>query len=168
MSDEKNVSPQQKEYMDKLKNAKVVLDAVNQQRKQSIEGLRRSNQSLQDNEKMTMESLGTAAAVDIVRTMSTALNASFQALESHDKIIDMLNNDLVGSMNQVRKMQEALYELSASEETALRAMMKKSLLTEDELRAAYTELVSEVKTQTSCGDCKSDCNACPSSPSVPV
>jgi len=165
MSDEKNLSPQQKEYVEKLKNAKMVLDAVNQQRKESIVTLKRKNADLQDSDKMTMEFLGTAAAVDTVRTMSNALNSTCQALDSHDKVIDMLINDLIGSMNTMRKMQEAMYELSASEETVLRALMAKGIVTEDELKVAYSALCKESAAQTACGSCPgSGCDSCPATP----
>jgi hypothetical protein len=128
-------------------STKIVLDTLQQQRKGSLAALESVvDRLVKDTDKLTKPSLESensgAILANTLRELIKCLSSTQLALDSHDKLMDMLINDLTSTITQLNGTTQGLLHTSMMAQTMLSTMIKKGVVTEDELKETHTEVAA--------------------------
>jgi hypothetical protein len=123
---------------------------LEQQRKGAVASLDKKVNSLLDSvDKLTRPTLegedAPAVLANTLREIIQSLNSVHFALEAHDKLIDMIIQDLIGTVEQVQGSAQGLLHTSMMSQVMLTTLMDKGLITEEELKATHTKVAALAK-----------------------
>jgi len=135
------MTPEQQKAM---RDAQMVLEALNQQRKGAIEKLGERTQTLLDSGKLNVEHLENADLVNALREIVQSVNSALLALSSHDKLIDLLIRDLTGTHSLASTMQEGVIQASFAVEAIAGVLLEKGVVTQEDLIAQETKVKERI------------------------
>lgn len=121
------------------------IDALDQQRRNALEVIKKKAAKLLDNENLNVEGLGSPVTVDFARDVIQVINNVLLATEAHSGLLDAVISDLSYSLKQSAVMQDLLMRLSTVSEGARKVLMDKAIITETELDQAIKELQKEAE-----------------------
>ena len=123
----------QKAMQEMAQKSRMILEALNQQRKGAVNKLEERIQGLLDSNKLNVEHLKNPELVNTLREIVQSLNSALLALSSHDKLIDLLIRDLTGTYTLTQNLQEGTVQTSLALEAVAGVLLEKELVTQEEL-----------------------------------
>lgn len=115
------------------------LQMLNEQRAGSIKSLKERLAKLLANDKLNVSNMS-AVSVELHRDAGFALNSACQALEAHDRLVDMLVHDLTQVIQTQDRIAGHALQTSAYVQTILAILKKKGLTDDNELQAVWDNL----------------------------
>lgn len=125
-----------KEQMEKLARD---LALVNEQRGGAIKSLRERLSDVLSNENVSVANMS-QHTVKALRDLAYSLNSACQALDAHDKLMDMVIHDVTEVIQIHDKMAGVVVQTSAYTQTLLALLKKKGFTTDEELQQTWNEL----------------------------
>jgi hypothetical protein len=133
----KKAAPTEEE---ELRAAAKELEQVNVQRKASLQGLRDKVKSLSEQETINATHMS-PASVMAFRDAIAAVNYALSGIEAHDKITDMITHDIIGLVQNVEALSNHLFQTSAFTQTLLETLKAKGLVTADDMKETWANMV---------------------------
>lgn len=148
--DQKRVEEMMKGAENQMEKGQIVLQALQNQRKGALKELeRKANNLLNDASQLTKPNLEGEESGKILantlREIVTSVNSVQLTLDAHDKLIDMLINDLGGMLDQLNGTTNGLIQTSMMVEVMLKTLMDKGIFTEDELKEAHKVVAQKTR-----------------------
>jgi hypothetical protein len=115
-----------------MEQSKVVLDALNQQRKGGLIKLEQRVSDLMD-KSITADNLDNPSLVDTLRGVIQAVNSALLVMNSHDKLIDALMNEVVRLFSLSEESASGAMQASFASEVVGSLLLEKGVFTAEEL-----------------------------------
>jgi hypothetical protein len=128
-----------------MEQAQMVFKALQQQRKGALLELeKRAEKLLDGTDKLTKPELegeeGAKILANILREVVSAINSAHIALDTHDKLLDMLIQDLGKVVDQAQAATNGLLHVSVMSEVMMQVLLSKDIFTEEDLKEAHKKV----------------------------
>jgi alkylhydroperoxidase/carboxymuconolactone decarboxylase family protein YurZ len=135
-----------------MEQGKIALQTLNKQRKGAIDNLEKKTESILDKvKKFTKPHFkgedGPATLANSLRELAQIANSTHLALESHDKLVDMIIGDLIGVVEQTQSLTTGLLQTSVMTEVMMRTCIDKELFTREELNESHKKVAAQTQEQ---------------------
>lgn len=136
-----------KEAEQQIQQAQDVLNKLNQQKQQALSALeKRVDSLLEDTKKLTAPSLageeGPRTTANVLRELISAANSTLLIVDSQNRLIDMLVNDLGATVEKLGSIGQGFMYTSMTSEVMLRTLLDKGVFSEEELKAAQQKIIA--------------------------
>lgn len=130
--------------LQQLRNAQNILKDVTEKRKKSVEKLGDIVDQLDDSDRMNADHMQ-PAYLEVLRDVRRGISETLTALEAHDRLLDMITNDLVGIVDNGEQHAEATQRNTIVLQSLIVGLMDKGALTTEEFKAAQTKVITEMQ-----------------------
>jgi hypothetical protein len=136
------------EMLEDLKKMKLALDTINKNREQGLKTLEDKVQRLMESEVLNVDKMGgNADLVATLRDLAMATNSTFQTVEAENHLVDMVISDLIQVTSKLDAINQNLFVTGSHLQVLLQVLQSKKLITEEELRATWMQMQSQIKLQ---------------------
>lgn len=148
--DQNRVDEMMKEAQSQMEKSQMVLQALHNQRKGALAELeKKANNLLNDTSNLTKPNLdgedSSKILANTLRELIASINSTQLVLDSHDKLVDMIINDLGGALDQINGTGNGLLQTSMMAETLVQTLLSKGVVTEDELKETHKTVAAKTR-----------------------
>jgi len=148
--DKKEVETIVSKTQEDVNASKVVLASIQKQRKGALEVLTKKVEGLfQSTDKLTRPSLegedGPRILANTLRELIVSLNSVHAVIDSHDKLVDMIINDMMGMVDQLQSTTEGLLHTSMMAEVVMKTLLGKGIFSEVELKQTHSMIAAQAQ-----------------------